>query len=168
MHIGGEGETEKLAAGVKAALTKQKSRVTKTGPQGVRFPFAPERNSITPRRWTRSEPKGQAKDGMYKLVIGRDAKMPCGCEMGKEMGLNTWAAFAGTDDSAVVDGDFRGVGRRIAAGAEKSPLGWDQHRRDSPSYDASPTAVLSFFTTGARKLADGLKQTLAVQSKPPQ
>jgi hypothetical protein len=26
--------------------------------------------------------------------------------MGKDMGVNTWAAFAGTDDNAVVDGDF--------------------------------------------------------------
>jgi hypothetical protein len=26
--------------------------------------------------------------------------------MGKEMGVNTWAAFAGTDDNAIVDGDF--------------------------------------------------------------
>ena len=26
--------------------------------------------------------------------------------MTKEMGVNTWAAFAGADDNAVVDGDF--------------------------------------------------------------
>ena len=26
--------------------------------------------------------------------------------MGKAMGVNTWAAFAGTDDQAVIDGDF--------------------------------------------------------------
>ena len=50
--------------------------------------------------------KPQEKDGMVKFVIGRKAKMPCGCEIGKEMGVNTWAAFAGTDDNAVVDGDF--------------------------------------------------------------
>ena len=50
--------------------------------------------------------KGQAKDGMFKVVLGRSAKMPCGCEMTKEMGVNTWAAFAGTDDNAMVDGDF--------------------------------------------------------------
>ena len=27
-------------------------------------------------------------------------------EIGKTMGVNTWAAFAGSDDQAVVDGDF--------------------------------------------------------------
>jgi len=43
---------------------------------------------------------------MFKVVIGRKAKMECGCEVGKEMGVNTWAAFAGTNDNAVVDGDF--------------------------------------------------------------
>src|SRR5204863_5320884 len=50
--------------------------------------------------------KGESKDGMFKVVFGRSVKMACGCEAGKEMGVNTWAAFAGTDDNAVVDGDF--------------------------------------------------------------
>ena len=50
--------------------------------------------------------KGQAKDGMFKVVIGREAKAACGCAIAKEMGVNTWAAFAGSDDNAVVDGDF--------------------------------------------------------------
>jgi len=50
--------------------------------------------------------KGQAKDGMFKVVLGRTARAACGCEVSKEMGLNTWAAFAGSDTNAVVDGDF--------------------------------------------------------------
>jgi len=29
-----------------------------------------------------------------------------GVNIGKDMGVNTWAAFAGSDDNAVVDGDF--------------------------------------------------------------
>lgn len=29
-----------------------------------------------------------------------------GVTIGNEMGVNTWAAFAGTDEEAVVDGDF--------------------------------------------------------------
>ena len=33
-------------------------------------------------------------------------KQNCGCTVGKEMGVNTWAAFAGSPTSAVVDGDF--------------------------------------------------------------
>jgi len=42
---------------------------------------------------------------MLKFTIGRPAKMH-GVEVGATMGVNTWAAFAGTDDNAVVDGDF--------------------------------------------------------------
>jgi len=42
---------------------------------------------------------------MVKVVIGRKATMH-GVEVGNEMGVNTWAAFAGSDDNAVVDGDF--------------------------------------------------------------
>ena len=38
-------------------------------------------------------------------MVGRMAKMD-NHEVGKEMGINTWAAFAGSDDKAIVDGDF--------------------------------------------------------------
>ena len=40
-----------------------------------------------------------------KFTIGRPATMH-GVTIGKDMGVNTWAAFAGSDDNAVVDGDF--------------------------------------------------------------
>ncbi len=49
--------------------------------------------------------KGETNSGMYKATIGRSAPMH-GAKVGKRMGLNTWAAFAGTDDNALVDGDF--------------------------------------------------------------
>ena len=49
--------------------------------------------------------KAQAKDGMVKVTIGRPAKMH-GTAVGNEMGVNTWAAFAGDDEHAVVDGVF--------------------------------------------------------------
>jgi hypothetical protein len=42
---------------------------------------------------------------MFKIVIGRTATMH-GQPVGKEMGINTWAAFAGSDQAAFVDGDF--------------------------------------------------------------
>jgi hypothetical protein len=109
MHIGGEGTVEKLASGVKAALAKQKE-IRAGQPQPARVfgkAFAPEQNAINGARLDAIlGTKGQANNGMFKVVIGRIAKMPCGCEMTKEMGVNTWAAFAGTDDNAVVDGDF--------------------------------------------------------------
>jgi uncharacterized protein DUF1259 len=108
MHLEGEGAVEKLASGVRAVFDKVKE-VRATNPQPATA-FAgeriPEKSSIS------AEPlekilgsKGQSNNGMYKVVLGRNANMN-GTMVGNEMGLNTWAAFAGTDDNAVVDGDF--------------------------------------------------------------
>ena len=49
--------------------------------------------------------QGESKDGMVKFTIGRPATTH-GVKIDKDMGVNTWAAFAGTDNNAVVDGDF--------------------------------------------------------------
>jgi hypothetical protein len=109
MHIGGEGTAERLAQGVHAALAKQKE-IRAGQPQPAKMfgaGFAPGKNAITGATIEQAlGVKGQANNGMFKIVIGRTTKMPCGCDMTKEMGVNTWAAFAGTDDSAVMDGDF--------------------------------------------------------------
>src|SRR5947209_14578044 len=109
MHIGGEGDTATLAKGVRAALDTVK-RVRAGASQPARSFAAsglPPKSSLTPG--TIQEilgTKGEAKDGMFKATFGRTVKMPCGCEVGKDMGVNTWAAFAGSDDNALVDGDF--------------------------------------------------------------
>ncbi|HNX36072.1 MAG TPA: DUF1259 domain-containing protein [Kiritimatiellia bacterium] len=109
MHLAGEGGVEPLAKGIRAALdTVKQIRAARPQPAtGFGGEKMPEKHSIT------AQPleeifglKGMAKDGMFKVVVGREVKMGCGCEVGKEMGVNTWAAFAGSDESAVVDGDF--------------------------------------------------------------
>ncbi len=108
MHIGGEGSVEKLAQGVKAALAKTKEiRAGKSPPAenfGREIPAASSISADALQKIFTAKP--EVKDGMAKFVFGRVTKMPCGCEAGKEMGVNTWAAFAGADDNAVVDGDF--------------------------------------------------------------
>jgi hypothetical protein len=109
MHIGGEGTTETLAMGVKAALEEVKEiRAAAPEPQNsFGKPFAPEKNAITGADIEAAlGTKGQPKDGMFKVTIGRKATMPCGCKVGNDMGVNTWAGFAGTDQNALVDGDF--------------------------------------------------------------
>src|SRR5437660_6492511 len=48
---------------------------------------------------------GEANNGMVKFSIGHPATMH-GVKIDNTMGVNTWMAFAGSDDNAVVDGDF--------------------------------------------------------------
>jgi hypothetical protein len=109
MHIGGEGTTESLAKGVRAALDAQKAVREKTPQPQPTFGVAPL-PSPSHIDGTKLDAvlgiKGSIKDGMYKAVMGRKASASCGCSIGKAMGVNTWSAFAGGDDSAVVDGDF--------------------------------------------------------------
>jgi len=108
MHIGGEGSVEKLADGVKAALAKMKE-IRSANPQPAKS-FGggiPEQNAISAAPLAASfTATPQVKEGMVKFVFGRVARMDCGCAVGKEMGVNTWASFGGTDDNAVVAGDF--------------------------------------------------------------
>ncbi len=109
MHIGGEGDTAALAKGVRAALdTVKKIRAGRPKPaQSFTSTSLPAKSSLTAEPLQNAlDAKGETKDGMFKVTFGRTVKMPCGCEAAKEMGVNTWAAFAGSDDNAVVDGDF--------------------------------------------------------------
>jgi hypothetical protein len=109
MHIGGEGAVDKLAEGVRAIFDKVKE-IRTANPQPTKsfgLGQLPEKNSIEGEAISQVfAQKGDAKDGMYKVTIGRETKMACGCTVGNTMGINTWAAFAGTSDDALVVGDF--------------------------------------------------------------
>ena len=109
MHIGGEGAVDKLAEGVRAIFDKVKEIRTANPQPAKSFGLSqlPEKSSIEGEAISQVfAQKGDAKDGMYKVTIGRETKMACGCTVGNTMGINTWAAFAGTSDDALVVGDF--------------------------------------------------------------
>ncbi len=112
MHIGGEGTAEQLAGAVRKIQDKVKE-IRSASPQPARGfggkPL-PAKSGVTAAPLAAAiGAKATEKDGMVKFTIGREAKMPCGCEVGKEMGVNTWAAFYGSDEHAFVDGDFATV-----------------------------------------------------------
>jgi Domain of Unknown Function (DUF1259) len=109
MHIGGEGSADQVAKAVRSAFDKVKDVRAKAAGAATGFGFAPmpQTSAITGRTVEDIVGvKGQANQGMFKVVVGRTAKADCGCDVTREMGVNTWAAFAGSDDNAVVDGDF--------------------------------------------------------------
>ncbi|MGZ3407067.1 MAG: DUF1259 domain-containing protein [Polyangia bacterium] len=105
MHIGGMGDEAKLAGAVGKVFAKIKET---SGGKGVvpKADIDPAKTSLDPAKIDAVlGPKGELKDGVYKVTIGRTTKMG-GHAVGKTMGVNTWAAFAGSDDKAIVDGDF--------------------------------------------------------------
>jgi hypothetical protein len=110
MHIEGEGTVDALGKGVRSALDAVKAvRGKAAQPQsGFGGAKVPAKSAIDAAKIEAAfGVKPQAKDGMAKVVIGRPAtQAACGCKIGKAMGVNTWAAFAGADMDAVVDGDF--------------------------------------------------------------
>ena len=107
MHIAGEGSVSNLAAAVRHCFDKvTEIREATPTPAGRFGAPVPTISSITAKPVEQVlGAKGQENKGMVKFVFGRTATMH-GTEAGKDMGVNTWAAFAGTDDNAVVDGDF--------------------------------------------------------------
>jgi hypothetical protein len=173
MHIGGEGSTETLATGVRKVLDRVKE-IRSANPQpasGFGKSPLPTTNSIT------TEPLAQiigggtkpaVKDGMVKFTIGRTTKMPCGCEVGKEMGVNTWAAFMGSDEQAAVDGDF------VTFDGELQPVLKALRAHDinvvaihNHMEGENPKAIfLHYWAVGpARELAKGVKAALDAQGK---
>jgi len=109
MHVGGEGTVAALGGGVKAAMEKVSEIRKKTTKPGHSFGASalPAKSSLDSAKLEAVlGVKGQGKDGMFKATMGRKATASCGCAVGKTMGVNTWAGFAGNDDNAVVDGDF--------------------------------------------------------------
>jgi hypothetical protein len=111
MHIEGEGSVDRLAAAVRKVYDTTKAIRGPNAKPAELFPSVgqaslPEKNSITAAPLNEIfGMQGEAKNGMVKFTIGRPATMH-GVKIDKEMGVNTWAAFAGTDDNAIVDGDF--------------------------------------------------------------
>ena len=108
MHIGGSGPAEQLASAVRKALDQVRAvRASRPIPaSGFGGPAVPDSSSITAAVIDGVlGVKGQTNAGMYKAQLGRKAIMH-GQAVANQMGVNTWAAFAGTDDSAFVDGDF--------------------------------------------------------------
>ena len=108
MHIEGEGAAEKLAGAARKVYDSIKqTRAANPQPKDS-FGDKPlsEKNSINSAPLNAIfEAQGESKDGMVKFTFGRPAKMH-DVTLGNAMGVNTWAAFAGSDDNAIVDGDF--------------------------------------------------------------
>lgn len=170
MHIGGSGPAEKLAHAVGVALDKVKEIRKQAAIPAKAFagPPIPATNTIS------ANPldaifgvKGQTNAGMYKMAIGRPATMH-GRKLGNQMGVNTWAAFAGSDQAAVVDGDFamlesevQGVLKVLRRAGINIVAIHNHMTHEEPQY-----VFLHYWGKGAaQELARVLKQAMDTQKK---
>lgn len=166
MHIAGMGDEAALAT----AVGKVFARIAETSGQTT----APT-SSVDPAKTTLDAKKiesilgrkGDLKDGVYKITIGRTTKMH-GQSVANTMGVNTWMAFAGSDDHAIVDGDFamleselQGVLKALR-GAGISIVSIHNHMTDE-----QPRIVfLHYWGVGStRDLAAGLRNALSATAQ---
>src|SRR5262249_44487501 len=167
MHIGGRGSEEALAGAVGKVFTTIKET---SGGKGT-IPHAeldPAKTSLAPQSIEDIlGMKGQMANGVYKVTIGRTPTMD-GQNVGNAMGVNTWAAFVGSDEQAVVDGDFAMLESELQPvlkalrGAGINIVAIHQHM----SMEAPRVIFLHYWGVGpTRALATGLQAALATQSK---
>jgi len=102
MHVHGHGSAQDLARKLKPALA-----LIGTAPAG-----GPAPAKTSPRVDTAAISKiigheGEANGDVFKITIGRDdlSIKEMGAPINARMGLNTWAAFTGTDQNAAIAGD---------------------------------------------------------------
>jgi uncharacterized protein DUF1259 len=162
MHIAGRGDEARLAE----AVGKVFARIRETSGGKGEVPRAdidPAQTTLDPAKIEAViGVKGQLADGVYKVTIGRYAQMH-GDTVGTAMGVNTWAAFAGTDDRAVVAGDFAMLESELQPvlkalrGAEIDVVAIHQHMAG----EQPRILFLHYWGVGrARDLARGLKAAL--------
>src|SRR5262249_34380222 len=168
MHIGGSGEPDKLAGGVKAVWESIK-KVRAASPQPAKqfSGSVPKSGQLDTQKIADIiGTKGELQDDIYKITIGRSAEMS-GMKFGGSMGLTTWAAFAGTNDLAAVDGDFAMTASEVqpvlkalrAAGINIVALHNHMNGESPPIY------FTHFWGTGnSADLAKGFKTALDAQA----
>lgn len=102
LHIGGHGSVEDLAASVGKVFRSMEGKP----PTAPRVEVDPAKTSLDAGQVGEIlGTRGDLKDGVLRFTFGKTTRMH-GETVGGAMGVNTWAAFAGSDREAVVDGDF--------------------------------------------------------------
>jgi Domain of Unknown Function (DUF1259) len=106
MHVHGHGSPAELARKVKPALDLiGKGTARPTAGSVVAAPAAPTIDTAKVAQIAGHQ--GEQNGAVYKITVGRDdlKLTEMGAPINARMGLNTWAAFVGTNDNAAVAGD---------------------------------------------------------------
>jgi hypothetical protein len=108
MHVHGHGSPAELARKVKPALDLIGKGVNRPGTTPTSTPPAtPAATMDTAKIAQIAGHQGEQTGAVYKITVARDdlKLTEMGAPINARMGLNTWAAFVGTNDKAAVAGD---------------------------------------------------------------
>ncbi len=106
MHVHGHGSPSDLARRVKPALDLiGANQAAKSAPPASAGPSTTTLNTARLAQIVGAQ--GEQSGAVYKITIGRDdlKLTEMGAPINSRMGLNTWAAFVGTNDNAAIAGD---------------------------------------------------------------
>ena len=106
MHVHGHGAAAELAQKLKPAIALIGKSNGGSAPGAPAAP-APQNALNTARLAEMVGAQGEQSGAVYKITLPRsDLKVvEMGATINARMGLNTWAAFTGTDDKAAIAGD---------------------------------------------------------------
>ena len=106
MHVHGHGAAAELAQKLKPAIALIGKSSGGSAPGAPAAP-APQNALNTARIAEMVGAQGEQSGAVYKITLPRsDLKVvEMGATINARMGLNTWAAFTGTDDKAAIAGD---------------------------------------------------------------
>lgn len=171
MHVHGHGAAADLAKKLKPALDLiGKAAAGSTGTPTAQ-PTTATAKLDTARIAKIVGTQGEQSGEVYKITIGRDdVKLTeMGANINARMGLNTWAAFVGTDDNAAIAGDVAMLAPEVTPVLKAlRKNGLDVVAIHHHMTGTQPTVYfLHYWGTGpAEKLATGFKAALTELGKP--
>ena len=170
MHVHGHGSAADLAKRVKPAL----DLIGKNSPKPAPAP-APAAASTAAALDTKKlaqivGTEGEQNGAVYKITIGRDdiKLTEMGAPINARMGLNTWAAFVGTNEKAAIAGDVAMLGNEVTPVLKALRRnGIDVVAIHQHMVDTQPTVYfLHYWGTGAAdKLAAAFKEATSELGK---
>jgi hypothetical protein len=167
MHVHGHGKPSDLAKRVKPALDLIGKATSRSAPAPA---SAPQSTLDTAKIAQIVGTQGEQSGAVYKITIGRDdvKLVEMGAPINARMGLNTWAAFVGTNDNAAIAGDVAMLANEVTPVLKAlRKNGLDVVAIHHHMIDTRPTIYfLHYWGTGsAEKLATGFKAALGELGK---
>jgi hypothetical protein len=165
MHVHGHGTPADLARKLKPALDLIGKGSKPAAPAATPGAPAPTPAIDTAKMAQIAGHQGETNGAVYKITVGRDdlKLTEMGAPINARMGLNTWAAFVGTNEKAAIAGDVAMLASEVQPVLKAlRKNGIDIVAIHHHMSGTSPTIYfLHYWGTGpAEKLATGFKAAL--------